>query len=675
MTEDHLRERAINTIRFLAADAVQKANSGHPGLPMAMAPAAYLLWTRHLRYDPSAPGWPDRDRFVLSAGHGSMLLYAVLHLTGYDLPLEELQRFRQWGSRTPGHPEFGLTPGVETTTGPLGQGFANGVGMALAAERLAAEFNREGFPIVDHHVYAIVSDGDLMEGVASEAASLAGTLQLGRLIYIYDDNHITIDGDTSLAFTEDRAARFEAYGWHVLQAGDVNDLAALDAALEAAKGDPRPSLIIVQSKIGYGLPTKEGTAKAHGEPPGEEELEGAKERLGWPQEPRFLVPEDVRAHFQEAAARARQAHTAWQELMRRYRDEFPELAAEFERRMRGELPQGLAQALPSFESDEKGMATRASSGKVIQALAPLLPEWLGGSADLTGSNKTDIQGEAAFSAIHRSGQYVHYGVREHAMGAIMNGVALHGGLIPYGGTFLVFSDYMRPAIRLAALMEQRVIYVFTHDSIGLGEDGPTHQPIEQLAALRSIPGLTVIRPADANEVGIAWLVALEREGPTALVLTRQAVPTLDRNRFGSAEGLRKGAYVLADLGEGSPEVILMASGSEVSLILEAGEALHTEGMRVRLVSFPSWQLFSAQPRAYRESVLPPGIRARVAVEAGVPMGWERWVGDAGVVVGIQRFGASAPYQEIYRQFGLTAEHIIEEARHSLERVRKEAQLT
>jgi len=674
MTEDNLQERAINTIRFLAADAVQKANSGHPGLPMAMAPAAYLLWTRHLRYDPSAPEWPDRDRFVLSAGHGSMLLYAVLHLTGYDLPLEELERFRQWGSRTPGHPEFGLTPGVETTTGPLGQGFANGVGMALAAERLAAEFNREGFPIVDHHVYAIVSDGDLMEGVASEAASLAGTLQLGRLIYIYDDNHITIDGDTSLAFTEDRAARFEAYGWHVLQAGDVNDLAALDAALEAAKRDPRPSLIIVQSKIGYGLPTKEGTAKAHGEPPGEEELEGAKERLGWPQEPRFLVPEDVRAHFQEAAARARQAHTAWQELMRRYRDEFPELAAEFERRMRGELPQGLAQVLPSFESDEKGMATRASSGKVIHALAPHLPEWLGGSADLTGSNKTDIQGEAAFSAIHRSGRYVHYGVREHAMGAVMNGVALHGGLIPYGGTFLVFSDYMRPAIRLAALMEQRVIYVFTHDSIGLGEDGPTHQPIEQLAALRSIPGLTAIRPADANEVGIAWLVALEREGPTALVLTRQAVPTIDRNRFGSAEGLRKGAYVLADLGGGSPEVILMASGSEVSLILEAGEALHTEGMRVRLVSFPSWQLFSAQPRAYRESVLPPGIRARVAVEAGVPMGWERWVGDAGVVVGIQRFGASAPYQEIYRQFGLTAEHIIEEARHSLERVRKEAQL-
>ena len=674
MTEDNLQERAINTIRFLAADAVQKANSGHPGLPMAMAPAAYLLWTRHLRYDPSAPEWPDRDRFVLSAGHGSMLLYAVLHLTGYDLPLEELERFRQWGSRTPGHPEFGLTPGVETTTGPLGQGFANGVGMALAAERLAAEFNREGFPIVDHHVYAIVSDGDLMEGVASEAASLAGTLQLGRLIYIYDDNHITIDGDTSLAFTEDRAARFEAYGWHVVQAGDVNDLAALDAALEAAKGDPRPSLIIVQSKIGYGLPTKEGTAKAHGEPPGEEELAGAKERLGWPQEPRFLVPEDVRAHFQEAAARARQAHTAWQELMRRYRDEFPELAAEFERRMRGELPQGLAQVLPSFESDEKGMATRASSGKVIQALAPHLPEWLGGSADLTGSNKTDIQGEAAFSAIHRSGRYVHYGVREHAMGAVMNGVALHGGLIPYGGTFLVFSDYMRPAIRLAALMEQRVIYVFTHDSIGLGEDGPTHQPIEQLAALRSIPGLTAIRPADANEVGIAWLVALEREGPTALVLTRQAVPTIDRNRFGSAEGLRKGAYVLADLGGGSPEVILMASGSEVSLILEAGEALHTEGMRVRLVSFPSWQLFSAQPRAYRESVLPPGIRARVAVEAGVPMGWERWVGDAGVVVGIQRFGASAPYQEIYRQFGLTAEHIIEEARHSLERVRKEAQL-
>lgn len=662
MSPSDLDNRAVNTIRFLSADAVQHANSGHPGLPMGTAAMAYVLWTRHLKFNPNKPSWPDRDRFVLSAGHGSMLLYSLLHLTGHDLPLTEIQQFRQLESMTPGHPEYGETPGVETTTGPLGQGFANGVGMAIAAEHQAAMYNREGFPLIDHFIYAIVSDGDLMEGVASEAASIAGHLQLGRLIYLYDDNRISIDGSTDLTFTEDRAARFQAYGWHVINVNDGNNLEEVDQALTDAKADPRPSIIVCRTHIGYGLPTKQDTAAAHGEPPGEQELVGAKERLGWPQEPRFFIPQDVHEHFLEAGIRGRVAYDDWEEMFHSYQRSYPDLAAQFKRCQDGKLPEGLGDLVPFFPSDSKGIATRASSGKVINAIAPALPELIGGSADLTGSNKTAITGESPFTAKDREGRYLHFGVREHAMGSVLSGLALHGGLIPYGGTFLVFSDYMRPAIRLAAMMGQRVIYVFTHDSIGLGEDGPTHQPIEHLSALRAIPNLTVIRPADANEVGVAWQAALERTtGPTALALTRQAVPTLDRDHFASAEGTRKGAYVLADLGEGKPQLILIASGSEVSLIIEAGERLVEKGHSVRLISFPSWELFSEQPIEYQEQVLSPNIPARVAIEAGVTQGWERWVGNDGAVIGIDRFGASAPYREIYQHLGLTVERIIEEA--------------
>lgn len=674
MPTTDLDNRAINTIRFLAADAVQQARSGHPGLPLGAAAMAYALWSRHLKFDPADPAWPDRDRFVLSAGHGSAMLYALLHLYGYDLPLEDIRRFRQWGSKTPGHPEYGLAPGVETTTGPLGQGFANGVGMAIAAERLAAQYNRPGFPVVDHHIYAIVSDGDLMEGVASEAASLAGHLRLGRLVYLYDDNRITIDGSTDITFTEDRAARFRAYGWHVVHVDDGNDVDAVDHALTEAKADPRPSLIVCRTHIGYGLPTKQDTAAAHGEPPGDEELNGAKAKLGWPVEPRFLVPDDVRAHLREQAERGRQAHHAWREMMGRYRQAHPDLASQFERTQSGDLPEELAlrararwaAKVPEFEPDPKGLATRAASGKVLNALAPALPELMGGSADLTTSNQTAIKGEGDFSAEVRANRYLRFGVREHAMGAILSGMALHRGLIPYGGTFLVFSDYMRPAIRLAAMMGLHVIYVFTHDSIGLGEDGPTHQPIEHLTALRAIPNLTVIRPADANETREAWLFALNhKEGPTALALTRQAVPTLDRRELASAQGLLRGAYVLADLGRGKPEVILMASGSEVAIVLEAGKRLAAQGRGVRLVSFPSWELFARQPAAYQRKVLPPEISARVAVEAGRSLGWERWVGERGIVIGIERFGASAPYQELYRQFGLTPEAVVRAARKLL----------
>ncbi|MCJ7567512.1 MAG: transketolase [Anaerolineales bacterium] len=669
MASTQLHEKAINTIRFLAADAVQKANSGHPGLPMGMASAAYVLFARHMKYNPADPQWPDRDRFILSAGHGSMLLYALLHLSGYDLPLEELKQFRQWGSKTPGHPEYGLTPGVEMTTGPLGQGFSTGVGMAIATEHLAALYNREEHTIVDHFIYAIVSDGDLMEGVASEAASLAGHLRLGRLIYLYDDNRISIDGSTDLAFTEDRAARFEAYGWHVEQVADVNDLEALDRAIEAAKADERPSLIVTRSHIGYGLPTKQDTSAAHGEPPGQEELAGAKDKLGWPQEPSFLVPEDVREHFFACAQRNLKVYESWQERMARYGGAYPELSAQFKRTLKGTLPAEVKGKLPVFDPDAKGMATRASSGKVLNALAPFIPELIGGSADLTGSNKTALQGETAFSLEDRAGRYLHFGVREHAMGAILNGLSLHGGLIPFGGTFLVFSDYMRGSVRLAALMKQRVIYVFTHDSIGLGEDGPTHQPIEQLTALRTIPNMVVLRPADANEVAQAWMSALEREaGPTALSLTRQALPTIDRAKYGSAEGLKKGAYTLAELGEGPPQLILMASGSEVEIILEAGEKLASKGISVRMVSFPSWELFEAQSAEYRQQVLPAAIRARVAIEAGITLGWERWVGDGGAVIGLNHFGESAPYEELYERFGLTADNVVQKAQEVLARI-------
>lgn len=666
MPDPTIEMRAINTIRFLSADAVQQAKSGHPGLPMGAAAMAYVLWTRHLRFDPTDPQWPNRDRFVLSAGHGSALLYSLLHLSGYDLPLGELKRFRQWESRTPGHPEYGLTPGVETTTGPLGQGFANGVGMALAADHLAAMYNRPGFPLLDHFVYAIVSDGDLMEGVASEAASLAGHLRLGRLIYLYDDNHITIDGSTDLAFTENRMARFEAYGWHVQRVDDGNDLDSVDRALRAAKEDPRPSIVSCRTHIGFGLPTKQDKASAHGEPPGEDELAGARKSLGWPAEPRFFVPDDAREPFRAAAERGREAHKSWNGLRARHRQSFPELAEQFDRALARKLPGGLAASIPSFPADPKGLATRASSGKVLNALAAALPELVGGSADLSGSNQTIIKDSARLTPDDRAGRNLHFGVREHGMGAVLSGMALEGGLIPYGGTFLIFSDYMRPSIRLASLMGLRVIYVFTHDSIGLGEDGPTHQPIEQLAALRAIPNLNVIRPADANETREAWLLAVSRtSGPTALALTRQSLPTLDRTTFASAAGTRKGAYVLADLGRGKPEVILMASGSEVPIVIEAGERLAKEGRSVRLVSFPSWELFADQPVGYRSSVLLPEVTARVAMEAGVTQGWDQWVGPAGAVIGLNHYGASAPFQDLYRHFGLTADAVVRAARKLL----------
>lgn len=654
-----LENRAINTIRFLAADAVQKANSGHPGLPMGAAAMAYTLWTRHLRFNPRNPKWPERDRFILSGGHGSALLYALLFLTGFDLPLEQIKNFRQWGSLTPGHPEYGLTPGVEVTTGPLGQGFANGVGMAIAEAHLAAEFNRPGFEVVDHHIYGIVTDGDLMEGVASEAASLAGHLGLGKIIYLYDDNHISIDGSTDLAFTEDRARRFEAYGWHVEKVLDGNDLAAVDSAITKAKKDPRPSLILCRTHLGYGLPTRQDTAKAHGEAPGQEELDGAKKNLGWPLEPKFYVPDDVLALFRKAIKRGEKAETLWRKQLKAYLAEFTQLDTELERRLMGELPENWDTDLPTFPADPKGMATRAASGKVINMLAGRLPELMGGSADLTPSNNTWINDIPDFQKHTPEGRNFHFGVREHGMGAIINGMSVHGGVIPYGGTFLIFSDYMRPAVRLSALSHYPSIWIYTHDSIGLGEDGPTHQPVEHLAALRAIPNLVVIRPADANEVTEAWKVAISRrKGPTALILTRQAIPVLDRSIYASADNLHKGAYVLADLGDFKPELILMASGSEVCLITEAAVRLKSEGVNVRLVSFPSWELFEAQEETYQNQVLPPEIKSRLSVEAGVSQGWDRWVGDSGDSISVERFGASAPYKTIFEHYGLTVDNVI-----------------
>ena len=659
-------EKAINTIRFLSADGVQKANSGHPGLPMGAAVLAYVIWTRFLKHHPANPAWPDRDRFILSGGHGSMLLYSLLHLTGYDLPLEELKKFRQWGSRTPGHPEYGLTPGVETTTGPLGQGFANGVGMAIAEAHLAAQFNRPGFEMINHFIYAIVTDGDLMEGVASEAASLAGHLRLGKLIYLYDDNRISIDGSTDLAFTEDRAKRFEAYGWQVIRNVDGLSIREVESAIRKARRDSRPSLILCRTHIGYGLPTRQDTAKAHGEPPGEEELRGAKQKLGWPLEPDFYIPEDVLQFFRSALRTGQRAERKWQRLFNAYQQTHPDLAAELKRRLAGELPEGWDHNLPEFPADPKGMATRAASGKVINALAERLPELIGGSADLTPSNNTWINNSPSFQADNRLGRNFHFGVREHGMGAIVNGMTLHGGVIPYAGTFLVFSDYMRPAVRISALSHIPSIWVYTHDSIGLGEDGPTHQPVEHLATLRAIPNLIVIRPADANEVREAWIAAIRnRHQPTAFALTRQAVPVLDRSTFAPASGLQRGAYVLADLGGAKPQIILMASGSEVALIVDAGYTLAAEGYNVRLVSFPSWELFEQQDQSYRDEVLPPSIKRRLAVEAGVAQGWHRYVGDQGRIISIERFGASAPYKKIYEEFGLTAANILKEARNLL----------
>ncbi len=653
---------SINTIRFLAVDGVQRANSGHPGMPMGTAPMAYVLWQRHLRHNPQDPGWPNRDRFVLSAGHGSMLLYALLHLTGYDLPLGELEQFRQWGSRTPGHPENHVTPGVETTTGPLGQGFANGVGMAIAERFLAAQFNRPGFPLFDHFTYAIVSDGDLMEGISHEAASMAGHLGLGKLIYLYDDNHISIDGSTGLAFTEDRGRRFEAYGWHVEHVADGTDLEAIDAALHRARAEAeRPSILMVRTVIGYGSPNKAGTAEVHGSPLGEEEVALTKERLGWPQTPLFHVPDEVRSHMGSASEQGRAEQSAWEARRQAYREAHPEQAARLDAWLSGTFTEGWEDALPVFEAGSK-VATRAASGKVLDALVPALGNLVGGSADLTPSNKTRARSQQDFQKDTPGGSYLRFGVREHGMAGICNGLVLHGGLRPYCGTFLIFSDYLRPSLRLSALMHAPVTYVFTHDSIGLGEDGPTHQAVEHYMALRAIPNLHFIRPADANETAQAWRAALlHTEGPTALALTRQGLPTLDRFTMASAEGLLQGAYILSD-SDASPDLILIASGSEVHLIVEAASVLRAEGVAVRVVSMPCWERFDAQDADYRKRVLPPSVTKRLAVEAGVTLGWERYVGDAGAVIGLDRFGASAPAGVLFKQFGFTVENVLQTAR-------------
>jgi transketolase len=665
MSNTILQERAINTIRFLSADGVQKANSGHPGLPMGAAAIAYTIWTKHLRYNPKNPHWFDRDRFVLSGGHGSMLLYSLLHLTGYNLPLEQLKQFRQWGSITPGHPEVGLTPGIETTTGPLGQGLGNGIGMAVAEEHLAAVYNRPGHDIINHTTFIIVGDGDLMEGVASEAASFAGHQKLGKIICFYDDNSITIDGSTSLAFTEDRGKRFEAYGWQVLHVDDGNDVAKIDRAIKKAKKDSRPSLIMCKTIIGYGLPTKQGTAKAHGEPAGEEELLAAKEKIGWPKEP-FYIPEDAAKEFKKAVSRGKKLEAAWNKKFDAYKSAFPAEAAELKRRISGELPKDWEKALPVFEADPKGMGSRVASGKVINALAASIPELIGGSADLAPSNNTWITGSPAFQVDHREGKNFHFGVREHGMAAVVNGMAVHGGIRSYGATFLVFADYCRGALRVGALSHIPSIWVLTHDSIGLGEDGPTHQPVETINSLRIIPNLLVIRPADANETAEAWRVALTNsKRPTVLALSRQNLPTLDRKTLAPAAGLQKGAYILADLGGKKPEIILIASGSEVSLVLDAAQKLASEGKSVRVVSFPSWELFKEQSAEYRESVLPSDVKKRVAVEAGSTFGWEKWVGEKGVVIGIDHFGASAPGKVVMEKFGFTVDHVIEEAKKLL----------
>ena len=654
-----LDELCINTIRFLSVDAVQQANSGHPGMPMGAAPMAYVLWTKFLRHSPRNPDWPDRDRFVLSAGHGSMLIYSLLHLSGYDLSLGELKNFRQWGSKTPGHPEYGDTPGVETTTGPLGQGLAVGVGMAITERHLAAKFNRPNLDIVNHYTYGIVSDGDLMEGISHEAASLAGHLKLGKLIYLYDDNHISIEGKTDIAFTENSLQRFEAYGWHVQQVGDGNDLNAIEEALTAAQGETeRPSLIAVRTSIGFGSPNRQDTAKAHGEPLGDEERKLTKENLGWPQEPTFYIPEEALIQFRKSVDRGLEFEQSWTESFKKYLSDYPDLGHNFEKQLKGELPQGWDNDIPVFPADPKGKATRVISGQVLNAIAKNVPALMGGSADLAPSNKTWIDGETGFQPDSYDQRNIHFGVREFGMTAVLNGMALHGGLIPYGGTFLIFSDYMRPAIRLASLMKQHVIYVLTHDSIGLGEDGPTHQPIEHLASLRAMPNLTVIRPADANETVEAWKFAVKsNKGPTLLALTRQSLPTLDRSVFGPSELLNRGAYVLKDV-DGTPDALIISSGSEIKLAIEAAETLANDGIAARVISMPSWELFDEQPQDYKDKVLPEDVSARVAIEAGATQGWHKYVGMHGKVIGLDHFGASAPIDDLFTNFGITTESLV-----------------
>lgn len=681
-------QRCINTLRFLAVDMVQKADSGHPGLPLGAAPMAYVLWQRFLKLNPNNPGWFDRDRFVLSPGHGCALLYALLHMTGYELTLEDLKQFRQWGSKTPGHPERNHTPGVEVTTGPLGQGMANAVGLAMAEAQLAARYNRPGHKIVDHHTWAIVSDGDLMEGVCAEAISLAGHLKLGKLNCLYDDNYVTLAAGTDITFTEDRGARFEACGWHVQHVADGNDVDAIAAAVQAAREETsRPSLVVVRTHIGFGSPEQD-SYKAHGSPLGEEDVRKTKQNLGWPVEPTFLVPDDARGHMRKPGVMGTDAEQAWEQGFKAYARAEPALAAELERSLHVGLPDGWDANIPVFPADAKGMATRVASGKVINAIAPNLPQLTGGSADLDPSTKTAMKGLGDFNPMSEgsadsndqqgsdgggwsyAGRNIHFGVREHAMGAVANGLAAHGGCLPFTATFLVFADYMRPAMRLAALSKLHVIHVFTHDSIAVGEDGPTHEPVEQIASLRAIPNLTVIRPCDANETAVAWRVAIEmREHPVTLVFSRQDVPTLDREKMAPADGLRHGAYVLETSANSNAktDLILIATGSEVHLIVDAAERLRSEGIAVRCVSMPSWELFEAQSADYRESVLPASVKARLAVEAGVSQGWSRYVGDAGDMLGVDRFGASAPGDTVMSEYGFTVDNVCRRARALLPR--------
>lgn len=657
-----LEQLCVNSVRMLAVDMVEKARSGHPGLPLGAAPMVYTLWAKFLRHHPDHPTWPNRDRFILSAGHGSALLYALLHLFGYPLSLDDLKNFRQWGSLTPGHPEYGLTPGVEATTGPLGQGFAMGVGMAIAEQFLAGTYNRPGFDLIDHYTYALVSDGDLMEGISSEAASLAATLGLGKLIYLYDDNGISIEGSTDLTFTEDVSRRFQAYGWQVIRVSDGNDVDSITKAIVNARSEKdRPSLIMVKTLIGYGSP-KQDSAACHGEPLGSEATKATKKFFGWPSGTDFHVPEEVRAHMQKIRNKAQAPVKDWHDLLGRYKSAFPGEASTLEAAFNRTLPGDLGETLPKFKADQGALATRVASGKVINALATKLPNLVGGSADLAPSNKTWLTGYGDLA--QPGGRNIHFGVREHAMGAIINGLNLHGGIIPFGGTFLVFADYMRPALRLAAMMKLPSIFVFTHDSIGVGEDGPTHQPIEHLASLRAIPGMTVVRPAEANETAQAWKCALTNSGPTALILSRQNLPTLGLDSYPIADGVGRGAYVLADA-DGPLQCLLLASGSEVHLVLGARDCLTAEGYRVRVISIPSWELFAAQPLEYQQLVLPPAVKARVAVEAGCSFGWRRWVGECGELICLDHFGASAPGNKIYEEFGFTAENVVSKAKAAM----------
>ncbi len=662
-----LDELCINTIRCLSIDAVQKADSGHPGLPMGAAAMAYVLWTRFLRYNPHDPKWPNRDRFILSAGHGCMLLYSLLHLTGYDLSLDEIKNFRQWGSKTPGHPEHFLTPGVETTTGPLGQGFGNAVGMAIAGKYLAAYFNKPGQQLIDYTIYGICSDGDLMEGVSAEAGSVAGFLGLENLIFLYDNNHITIEGSTDLAFSqEDVGKRFEAYGWFVQRLADGNDLDAVEGAIQAARAEKdRPSLIVARTHIGYGSPHKHDSASAHGEALGEDEVKATKQNLGWPLEPAFYIPLEALQHFRGAIPAGEKLQAKWNQKLAAYRQAFPELAKDWDSYANGQLPQGWKDKIPAFSASDKPIATRSASEKVLAAIAPSLPFFLGGAADLAPSTKTYVKGLGDFARGNYGAKNFHFGIREHGMGSIVNGMAI-SGLIPYGATFFIFSDYMRPTIRLAALMGVHSIFVYTHDSIFLGEDGPTHEPIEQLASIRAIPNVCLIRPADANETAIAWRLAIEHEGgPVLLVLTRQSLPILDRTRYASAGGVERGAYVLADPPSGAPQMILIASGSEVALAAESQQKLAAEGIAARVVSMPSWDLFEKQPQSYRDEVLPPAVTARLAIEAGSPFGWDRYVGPKGAVIGLNRFGASAPYKVIAEHLGFTPANVVAQAHRVL----------